>query len=141
MEEPESREGGRLEVIALYALSATAAFIAGLALSFNRGPETASYMVAGGLIAYLVASIVVYKARWVPLALTLGLHVGAILSYYSNPLVLPLLVVERWGERAALNIDIVQLALAYELATVTLARLRQNFKNLASKPIQPREPR
>jgi hypothetical protein len=60
--------------------------------------------------------------------LTLGLHIGAVTSYYSNPIVLPLLVIERWGERSVINLDIVQLIIAYEILTASTSRIRQSLK-------------
>ena len=123
--------GGRgvsLEVTLIYVFSSLVAFITGLILAFNKGPSISSYMVTGGIVAYLVTSLLIPKARWIPLALTLGLHVGAITTYYSNPLVLPLIIIERWGERSSLNIDVVQLILAYEIVASVISRLRQNLK-------------
>jgi hypothetical protein len=127
-------EGVRGEVLGLeiplaYVLLALTALVLGLILGLRGRPELSSYMVVGGILAYLITSIVYHRARWIPLMLTLGLHIGAVLSYYSNPIVLPMVVIERWGERSAINLDIVQLIIAYELVTTSIPRIKQNFKN------------
>ena len=42
-------------------------------------------------------------------------HIGAVAAYYSNPLILPLIIIERSiTGKYSINIDIVQLALLYE---------------------------
>ncbi len=126
----EAGESGRpgLETLLAYILVALAALTLGLILGLNGRPELSSYMVVGGIIAYLISSITYHKARWVPLMLTLGLHIGAITSYYSNPIVLPLLIIERWGEKSVINLDIVQLIIAYEILTASTSRIRQSLK-------------
>jgi len=126
----EARGGGglSLEITLAYVLLALATLTLGLILGLNGRPELTSYMVMGGVIAYLVSSIVYGKARWIPLMLTLGLHIGAVTSYYSNPIVLPLVIVERWGERSVVNVDIVQLIIAYEIVAVSTSKIKQNLK-------------
>ncbi len=125
----ESVGGGlSLELSLAYVLVSVAALMVGLVLSLRGRPELSSYMVVGGVVAYLITSIIYHRARWIPLMLTLGLHIGAVATYYSNPIVLPLVIVERWGERSAINIDIVQLIVAYEVATTSLSMIRQNLK-------------
>lgn len=131
----EVKGGFSLELHIAYILLCAIMLILGLILGFNGRPEVTSYMIAGGIVAYLITSILIPVARWAPLMLTLGIHIGAIISYYSNPIVLPFVIVERWGERTIINIDVIQVILAYEIIASSLPRLRQNLKTQTPKSI------
>ena len=128
-EEAKEKSGKwSLELSLAYILIALTALITGLLLGLRGRPELLSYMIIGGIIAYLITLIVSSGVRWIPLMLTIGLHVGAIVSYYSNPIVLPLIVIERWGDKSVVNLDIIQLIIAYEIVILSISKLKQNLK-------------
>ncbi|BAN90601.1 hypothetical protein [Aeropyrum camini] len=85
------------------------------------GPEAASLIVSLSLVTYLILSLFETRIRLAPLAAAAGAHLGAVASYYSNPLPLPFLVVERGPNGAIVNVDIVQLVAFTEIANLLLS--------------------
>ncbi|MCS7107690.1 MAG: hypothetical protein NZ902_06285 [Acidilobaceae archaeon] len=97
-------------------------FVAGFVMSFLFGKGLTSFAFVGGLLAYILISYTSPSLRYYPLALLVGIHVGAVLTYYTKPLPLPFLIVEMSPFGAAINVDLVQVLLAYELATHYFSR-------------------
>ncbi len=144
LEKPREDYGSQL--LPAFLASAITVFIASLTLSLYISPRlteggghplAASMTIVGLLVAYLVLALFTTPIRWIPLAAALGIHLGSVMTYYSNPLILPLIVVERLGDKASINIDIVQLAIAYEIVTLYLTRPLQNPKNEQQTPETP----
>ncbi|MDM7275730.1 MAG: hypothetical protein P3X22_006415 [Thermoprotei archaeon] len=144
------REDYDSQLLSLFLASAIIVFIVSLTLSvysFSRLIEeggnilTASMAIVGLIVAYLILALFAIPIRWIPLAAALGAHLGFVTIYYSNPLILPLIIVERLGDKASINIDIVQLAVAYEIVTLYLSRPPQNSKSKQQTPqAQPQTP-
>ncbi|MEM0491034.1 MAG: hypothetical protein QXO93_01755 [Acidilobaceae archaeon] len=120
----------RTELVIAETLIIISLLLVGLTLGLNSRPEISSYMIIGGVLAYLITSIIIPKTRWIPLALTLGIHIGSIITYYSDPLVLPFIVIERHMGKQAINIDIIQILIAYEVIVTytTWSRTREKPK-------------
>ena len=89
--------------------------IAGATVGIAGDPRASSFFIMTMLFAYTLLSINGLPYRLAPLAAMIAAHIASITSYYSNPLLLPLIVVERAGDRYSVNLDVVQLALVYEL--------------------------
>jgi hypothetical protein len=108
----ERRLSGEL---GLYLVIMFLSFLMGATITLAGGPMGASVLVDVSIVAYalLIASSV--YARHTVLALALGAHIAAILKYYSSPIPLPFIIIERGSHGYSLNIDLVQIILAYEL--------------------------
>ncbi len=96
--------------------------IAGATVGAASDPKASSFFIIVMLFAYTILSINNLPYRLAPLAAMITAHVASILSYYSNPLPLPLVVVERFDGRYSINLDIVQIAIVYELYQIASAR-------------------
>ncbi|MCX8196049.1 MAG: hypothetical protein N3F67_03100 [Acidilobaceae archaeon] len=94
----------------------------GLAVALALGPGWTSFAFVGALIAYVAASFFFPETRYLPLSLLVGIHVGAVISYYTRPVPLPFFIVELSPYGPLLNIDVVQLLVAYELASYYMQR-------------------
>ncbi len=88
--------------------------LVGATLGGLSGPYGASVMVASMIVLYAIALSLYPGSRLLFLSAALGAHLAAVASYYSNPVPLPLFVLERSAEGYSLNIDIVQVIIAYE---------------------------
>jgi len=108
-----------LTVYGVPALGAAAGgVVGGVASALTGGPLAASIAVALGGLIYVAAGALGLPARIAGLGLAAGAHLAALASYYSTPIILPFIVIELSGEGAALGVDIVQIMLAHEAATL-----------------------
>ena len=96
--------------------------IAGATVGIAGDPRASSFFIMTMLFAYTLLSINGLPYRLAPLAAMIAAHIASIASYYSNPLLLPLIVVERAGDRYSVNLDVVQVALVYELYQLASTR-------------------
>lgn len=102
-------------------------FIVGFVMSSALGRGWSAFIFVGGLLAYLLVSYASPSSRHYPLAFLVGIHVGAVLTYYTRPVPLPFLIVELSPFGPTLNIDIVQVLVAYELVTRYLSKRSQSI--------------
>ena len=91
------------------------AIAAGATITLAGGPMGASIIVDIAIIAYALLLTSDPIDRHVVLAVAVGAHTAAILLYYSHPLILPFVVLERGKHGTTLDIDLVQILLAYEV--------------------------
>ena len=119
----EERSGPDLARILIYAVSALLGSIV-VIVSYGIGaaPLVASGVIAFSLLAYALSLSFFPEYRRVFLASAVGAHISAVLLYYSNPIPLPFLIIERSPEGMSLNIDLVQLVIAYEYLTSKTTR-------------------
>ncbi len=93
-----------------------------LTLGLTLGPYKVSISTILLLLIYVILQNTRTSIRLIPLIAATTLHIGAILTYYSNPIILPLTIIERSIDgKYSINIDIIQLAIIYEA--------RQQLKN------------
>ncbi len=118
--EDQIEEAGKtsLESQTVYVLAVFAGLVAGVASALG-GPKAASIIVDLSILAYALL-VSREDVRLLALASMLGAHAGAVISYYSNPLLIPpVAVLERKTEglttRYSLNIDIVSLIAVYDI--------------------------
>ncbi len=101
-----------------------------LLLSFSvsllSGAEVSSTIITLSVIGYLLASALDAPLRLPLLVSAVGAHIASLITYYSNPIPLPLIVLERSSTGIVANIDIVQLIAmsesAYALKTASCQR-------------------
>lgn len=103
------------EYAAAYMVAYAFAFAIGLTMGYAAGPFGASVVVDVAIVAYAVLLSTYVEARWIPLSLAIGTHLAAILSYYSHPIPLPFLILERGKHGYTMNIDLVQALIGYDL--------------------------
>lgn len=116
----------RLEEILWLALPALVGFTVGLMTAGSLAPSA----VIIGIVAYALISIFLPSLRLFPLLFAFGAHVSAVLFLYSDPIPLPLFVIERGAPGIVINVDIVQIALLYELAlSLGIIQSLQNLLN------------
>jgi len=80
--------------------------------------ELAYSVIIVSLLGYLALSLLDVSWRLPLLASALAAHATSVALYYSNPIPLPLLILERGAQGYTLNIDIVQVALLAEASTL-----------------------
>ena len=107
---------GKPPLLAVLPASIVAAAVA------TTSKEAAASTVVIGLIGYLALSMLDSPWRLPLLASSLAAHISALAMYYSNPLLLPLAIVERGPQGSVVNIDLVQIAMMAE-ASMALYRL------------------
>ncbi|MCE4602110.1 MAG: hypothetical protein F7C08_02055 [Desulfurococcales archaeon] len=84
-------------------------------LGATLGPYRTSITIMGLLLIYILLQGASTPLRLIPLVAAASTHIAAVLAYYSNPLILPLVILERSTIHGySINIDIVQIALLYE---------------------------
>ncbi|GBF08651.1 hypothetical protein apy_03760 [Aeropyrum pernix] len=110
--------------------------IISLVASALGGPEAASLVVSLSLVTYLALSLFETRLRLAPLAASVGAHVGAVASYYSNPLPLPFIVVERGSQGAIINIDIVQIVVLTEIANLLVSAPACRWEKDSKTPVE-----
>lgn len=108
--------------------------IAPMAVGFFAGHMTAGaaapMAVILGIVAYAMISLFLPDLRLFPVFFALGAHAAAVAHLYSDPIPIPLAVIERGEQGAVINVDIVQMILAYELANrLGLLQSLQNLLN------------
>ena len=115
IEAPSTEPGVPKSVYLVTALFISLIF-ATLGLSGN--PELVSIVMWLLLAFYLVSSAISddVKLRLLSVLAMASLHFGAIISYYSNPLLLPFVIIERNAGHSSINIDFVQAILVFEAA-------------------------
>lgn len=91
------------------------ALLVGATIGYASGPLGASVMIDIAILFYALLLTSAPEIRWVALSLALGTHAATVLSYYSNPIPLPLAVLERGSHGYTLNFDLVQAVVYYEL--------------------------
>lgn len=110
----------------------TIAFFIGIiffTLGIGSKPETASITMWILLAGYLVLAASDFTGlTWLVAVAMASLHAGAIISYYSHPVILPFVIIERSGEHVSLNIDFVQIVILSEI--IRWAR-KKKLKNAA----------
>jgi len=82
------------------------------------GKEAAAVVVAVGFAGYLLLSVFESSWRLPFLASAVSAHIASVILYYSNPLPLPFAIIERSSHGVAIDIDIVQLLVVIEAASV-----------------------
>ena len=87
---------------------------AAAAASMSR--EAASTIIVLSLAGYLVLSILESRWRLLFLSSAVTAHITAVVLYYTNPIPLPLLLLERSPDGLAANLDIVQVVVLAEVA-------------------------
>ncbi len=84
-------------------------------LGATLGPYRTSITIMGLLLLYILLQGASTPVRLIPLAAAAAAHIAAVLAYYSHPLILPLVVLERSPTHGySINIDIIQIAILYE---------------------------
>ena len=99
-------------------LSSIPLLVVGVGIGLSGKPLSVSYLVMTSVLVYTLLSLVSSPLRVPPLILALGLHVGALASYYSNPLILPLIIIERSPNGSSINIDLIQVLLLLEASNI-----------------------
>ncbi|MEM1927307.1 MAG: hypothetical protein QXS85_01010 [Acidilobaceae archaeon] len=128
MLEEESRSLPGVSLLTATILVGMVGVLVGFLIGLAYRAEGASLLLLSTLVAYIV--VIVAYPRLLAARLLLALfmmcsHLGAILAYYSNPIVLPFVVIERGARGSSINLDFTQLILAYEIANAYLSsRLR-----------------
>ncbi len=91
-------------------------------------PMLSSIIISLLIISYalLISFTDESYSKYIVVALT-ATHVGSIITYYSNPIIMPFIIIERHSENYSLNIDIVQIIVIYELWRIKPWR-RENSK-------------
>ncbi len=91
-------------------------------------PMLSSIIISLLIISYalLISFTDESYSKYIVVAL-IATHVGSIITYYSNPIIMPFIIIERHGENYSLNIDIVQIIVIYELWRIKPWR-RENSK-------------
>ncbi len=87
------------------------------AAAASMSKESAAAVIVASLAGYLVLSILESRWRILFLASAVSAHLVAVLLYYTNPIPLPLLLLERSEGNAAVNIDVVQIVVLAEIAS------------------------
>ncbi len=87
-------------------------------LGLSGSPELASIVMWLLLAFYLASSTISddVKLRLLTVISMASLHFGAVASYYSHPLVLPFVIIERSANHSSVNIDFVQAIIVFEAA-------------------------
>ncbi|MCE4612517.1 MAG: hypothetical protein F7C07_01605 [Desulfurococcales archaeon] len=113
-----------VETMAKPHVAASIAVLVMLTLPFSMtgSPRVSSITIVLLILGYAIASVIYPLARWAFLIAALVSHVVSIAIYYTNPLVLPFVVLEREGGRYSINIDLIQLILVYELRNALVAQ-------------------
>jgi hypothetical protein len=106
---------GRPAILASIVAGVTAA----AAAAISR--EAGSSVVVVSLAGYLILSLLESPWRLPFLVSAATAHAVNVALHYSNPIPLPLFVVERAGDAASLNLDIVQVALLAEASLAASA--------------------
>lgn len=110
-----ARMSGLEEYREAYITVCVFAFLIGATVGFTSGPLGSSILVDLAILLYAVLLTIAPSIRWVGISLAAGTHVAALLSYYSNPLPLPFIILERGLHGYTLNVDLVQAVIFYEL--------------------------
>jgi len=92
-----------------------------LPFALAGSPRLSSTIIVAMVLGYAVSSIVYPVARWAFLVAALVAHAASIAIYYTNPLILPFVILEREGGRYSINIDVIQLILIYEVRNIVLS--------------------
>ncbi len=99
-----------LEYIALFFIG-----LVFFTLGISGKPTVSSITISLLIIVYAVTiSLSESYIKYVLVALV-STHIGSIISYYSSPLILPFVIIERSANYSSINIDFVQIILAYEI--------------------------
>ncbi|MEM0340834.1 MAG: hypothetical protein QXN05_04935 [Acidilobaceae archaeon] len=113
--------------------TALTGLVLGIAVSLSYRAEGASLLLFSILTLYVGTTVTAPRLLAVRVLIALfmmAVHIGAVLTYYSNPLVLPLLVIERGVHGNSVNFDFIQLVLAYEVVSAYLAsKSRSDVQN------------
>ncbi|MCE4599666.1 MAG: hypothetical protein F7C81_05660 [Desulfurococcales archaeon] len=88
--------------------------VIGFTMGATLGPRRTSMAIIAAIILYMITTSMLPRTRIIFLLIAATLHIGALTSYYSNPIILPLIIIEQAHNKYSLNIDIVQLAILYE---------------------------
>ncbi len=105
-----------------------------LTIGLSGNPRLVSSIIWITLAIYIILLSVEGYAEfaWLAVVAMVSAHIGALVSYYSNPLVLPFVIIERGRGHESLNIDIVQIVLLVEIIRQYL-RYRKKLKSPAPK--------
>ncbi len=88
---------------------------AAAAASMSR--ESASTIIVLSLAGYLILSLLENRWRLLFLSSAVAAHITAVVLYYTNPIPLPLVLLERSSNGLVANLDIVQIVILAEAAT------------------------
>lgn len=91
------------------------AFLVGATIGYVSGPLGSSILIDLAILFYAILLTVAPQIRWVGISLAAGTHIAALLSYFSNPIPLPFIILERNSHGYTLSIDLVQAVIFYEL--------------------------
>ncbi|MCE4624765.1 MAG: hypothetical protein F7C35_02730 [Desulfurococcales archaeon] len=117
--------------LAVYIVIAFFVSLVFLTLGGVGGPRLVSIVAWGLLVVYiLVVTSKDYEMySWIVALALLTLHVGAVLSYYSHPEILPFFIIERDIKdgvvvHESVNFDFVQLVILAEIIRYLISRKR-----------------
>jgi len=122
--------------LGLYIVLLVFAVLIGGTIAVAGGPYATSIIVDIAIIAYALLITSDPLTRHTAIALALGAHITAIIKYYSSPIPLPFIILERGGHGTTINIDIVQLTIAYEII-FERKTWRKLLKSLGKEPKDP----
>ncbi|MEB3765506.1 MAG: hypothetical protein GSR77_05010 [Desulfurococcales archaeon] len=112
-----------LEYIALFFIG-----LVFFTLGISGKPAVSSITISLLIIVYAITiSLSESYIKYVLVALV-STHIGSIISYYSSPLILPFVIIERSTNYSSINIDFVQIILAYEIIRAKPWKKRENSK-------------
>ena len=100
-------------------------FIIFLTVGLAGSPKASSIVVwilLAGYVVLATASSEYSRYTWMLATALVGVHIGSIASYYSNPIIYPFIIIERGAGHESVNIDIVQLVVLVELVKYIIAR-------------------
>ena len=117
-----AKAASRRPLLALSILVSIPLLVASTTIGLSGDPLLVSYLITTSIIIYAILSLVSSPLRLLPLAFALGSHVGALVSYYSDPLILPLMIIERGPDGTSINLDLVQILLLLEAPNVASPR-------------------
>ncbi|AFZ70946.1 hypothetical protein Calag_1229 [Caldisphaera lagunensis DSM 15908] len=87
----------------------------GLILGITGIPMIDGLTVTIGFILYIVFGLIYPKSRFIFLGVMVGGDVGAIITLFSHPLVLPFVIIERGRGHSSIDIDFVQIIVFIEV--------------------------
>ena len=87
-----------------------------LTIGLGGNPKVSSLVMWILLAGYLILAAGDYtEVTWMVALAMAALHIGSIISYYSRPLILPLVIIERSHLHKSINIDFVQIIILIEV--------------------------
>lgn len=97
--------------------------VTGLILGISGIPMIDGLTVTIGLILYIFAILIYPPSRFIFLGVMIGGDIGAILTLFSYPLVLPFLIIERGKGHESIDIDFVQIIVFIEIIYYLIKKL------------------